>query len=295
MSREVAFNIALTTGWADRLLAVDDYVDASLNGLQVDAHGTFDLIYRIPELRAELAQAIDTVHREWSSGATCFDLSGSPIKIAVAVDAGRTVIDEAIDRVNADLLIVHHGLFWGQKWSCRDNLGAKVRKLIQGGCSLYAAHLPLDGDLRFGNGVGVAEFLSVSDVEPFFEYQGSTVGVRGSFERPMELVQIEERLSSMVGYSSHLTLPFGVSKISTVGIVTGSGSMAISDASRAGLDLLISGESKQEAFHLAQELGQNVIFAGHYATETFGVVRLGERLAEHFGGSFTFIDQPTGI
>jgi len=222
--------------------------------------------------------------------------SGAPevSRVAVAVDSGLSVIEAAIEQ-QAQLLIVHHGLLWGAEHPVTGNFGKKVRALINGGCSLYASHLPLDAHPEVGNNVELARLVGLNYLEPYMPYKGGLLGIRGSTLSPRSLDWFANELASIPGASPCLTLPFGPAAISTVGVVTGSGLLALEESARLGLDLFITGEPKQSAYHDAKELGINVLFAGHYATETFGVRAVGERLKEVFGIETLFIDEPTGI
>lgn len=244
--------------YLDSLLQISQFKDDSQNGLQVDA----------------ASKKVSTV--------------------AVAVDSGLSIIEKAI-KLKAQILIVHHGMFWNSPFSLRGIEGEKVRKLIENGCSLYGAHLPLDSHLKFGNAALLAKFLGLSDIEPFFEYHGKSIGVRTSSKQPLKLQDIVEKCKKMSGAIEPLVLPFGRKDIKNIGIVTGSGSVALEECKKLGLDLLVSGESKQSAYHLAKELQINAVFAGHYATETFGVIALGKELERKFKLKSIFIDEPTGI
>jgi len=167
--------------------------------------------------------------------------------------------------------------------------------LIEGGCSLYASHLPLDAHREVGNNAELARAVGLTDLEPYMPYKGALLGVRGRCTPPRSRDSFIEIAERFVGAKPCLTLPFGPERISTVGVVTGSGTLALEESARLGLDLFITGEPKQASYHEAKELGLNVIFAGHYATETFGVRALGERLKNTFSVEPLFIDEPTGI
>jgi dinuclear metal center YbgI/SA1388 family protein len=242
----------------DDLLELSRYRDASSNGLQVESRQT--------DIR----------------------------QIACAVDAGESVIEQAV-RGRVEMLIVHHGLFWG---TCNRLVGPLARKcslLLSHGCSLYASHLPLDGHATFGNGVLFAKFLGLESIAPAFDYAGGPVGVRATTPEPLSLEEVIARCRQLIGVVGPMVLPFGATSIQSIGIVTGSGSFAIEAAHVLKCDLLISGEPKQEAYHLAKEFRQTVLFAGHYATETFGVRALGDHLAGEFGITTMFINEETGI
>lgn len=245
--------------WLDQTLQPENYQDLGLNGLQVQSPGADEVL-----------------------------------KIAFAVDAGISVIEKAVQG-GAQLLIVHHGLFWGQQQPIVGPLAQKIDLLLKNNCCLYASHLPLDGHIQLGNAAQFLEFLGASSIEPFFRYKGMPIGAQGVFETPRSILEIRERCKSIDGYTSDLMLEFGPSKIRTLGILTGSGSLAIEESKRTGLDLLISGEAKQEAFHEAKDRQCNVLFVGHYASETFGVQAIERSLKKEFSVETTFISMPTGI
>jgi dinuclear metal center YbgI/SA1388 family protein len=260
----------------DALLTPHLYADIALNGLQVEASDT-------PE-----SQKIK--------------------KVAVAVDAGLSVIKQAI-KEEAGLLVVHHGIFWGGTPAVSGIHGKKINSLIRNNLSLYASHLPLDGNDEVGNAAELARFLELKNLSGFCEYKGQDVGVQGTCDGKRTLQDFAEKLSEMTGAVKPVVLPFGPDKIQSVAVVPGSGSQAIELCSSIGychtpsagavrrdsIDLLISGEPKQEAYHAAKEFGVNAIFAGHYATETFGVRSLAKKLESAFDVQTVFIDEPTGI
>jgi len=251
-------SLSLLTNYIDQLLKIEEYQDASLNGLQVDSGN----------------QDID--------------------RVAIAVDSGLSIIEQSIAK-KANLLIVHHGLFWGQQERLLGAFSKKLELLYKHGCSLYAAHLPLDGNPEVGNGFELGRYLGLRDLKSFFEYSGQPIGARGTLKELVDVNNFSEKMSVLDGAISPLILPFGKEKIKEVGIVTGSGSAAIPAAAAAGIDLLISGEAKHNAYHDAKELGINVAFYGHYATETFGVKALARKLTEEFELSTIFIHEGTGI
>ena len=255
----MAATLSSIVTFLDQLLAVQTFQDTALNGLQVESGST--------EIKS----------------------------VAVAVDAGSSIIERAID-LDADLLIVHHGIFWGECRAITGGLGKKVRKLLSGQCSLYASHLPLDAHLSVGNGAELARFFGLGEIQGYFEYRGQNIGVKASLSSAKPLQYFVDRAKEMIGaLATPLLLPFGASDVRTVGIVTGSGSSALDACALAGLDLLISGEPKQEVYHHAKELRQSCLFAGHYATETFGIRALQRILSDRFRVETHFIDEPTGI
>ncbi len=242
--------------WLDELLNVHAIPDASLNGLQVEG--------------------ADEVRH-----------------VAVAVDASQTAIEQAAS-VGADFLIVHHGLFWGGMEPITKMTGARVRLLIENNISLYAAHLPLDAHPEVGNNVGLAELLSLTDIQPFAESGGHLIGARGEFPNPMSLRDLADQIEEVLG-ESVLVHAGGPMEVQRIGIVTGSGSSFLHQAADLGLDALLSGEPKHDNFHVPFERGISALYAGHYMTETVGVKRLAERLEVDLGLSTEFLLLPTGL
>jgi len=161
------------------------------------------------------------------------------LKVAFAVDACQAAFDQAI-AAGAQLLIVHHGLFWEKPIRLIGHLFKRVRTLITGGCALYAAHLPLDIHPEVGNNAELARLLGLQCAAPFGEYHGSDIGI-------------------------------------------------------GGFDTFITGETSHSHFHLTTEYGLNVVFGGHYATETPGVKALARHLSAKFGLETVFLDIPTGL
>lgn len=216
---------------------------------------------------------------------------GGPIRrVGLAVDACLATILEAAQK-HCDLLIVHHGLFWGAEIRLCGHTYRRVRALIRADISLYASHLPLDAHPEVGNNIQIARRMSLSDLLPFGEYAGRQIGFQGRLEKPLPLQDAVAMCSERMGPPQSL-LRFGADRIERLGIVTGSASdpPLFEETSRSRIDLLVTGEPKQAAYNLAQEYGLNVFYGGHYHTETFGVKALGGHLAARFGLPTEFID-----
>lgn len=214
--------------------------------------------------------------------------------IAGAVDSGLSIFEEAC-ALNAQMIIVHHGIFWGNTGAISGVIGKQVRYLISHGLSLYASHLPLDGHETIGNAAKLAELLKIQVDEPFLE-DGMPIGVYGHFKETVSIEEVEISLKEFFpGLSSPLKFPFGPKNIKTVCIASGSASFAVVPASKRKTDLLITGEPNQASYHASKDHYINVIFAGHYWTETLGIKALLERLSQHFPVSTVFIECPTGI
>jgi len=157
--------------------------------------------------------------------------------------------------------------------------------------ALYAAHLPLDAHPEVGNNARIATHLQLNDRKPFARHGDRYLGVQGALPVPLAWEDCVQVCRDQVGCETQV-LRFGPDRVSRVAVVTGSATDPglFQEAARTGIDLLVTGEPKQSAYYLAQELGLNVFYGGHYRTETFGVRALGEHLAERFGIDSEFIE-----
>jgi dinuclear metal center YbgI/SA1388 family protein len=221
--------------------------------------------------------------------------SGSVDRVAFAVDAAVEPIERAI-AFDADVLVVHHGLSWGGFDRVTDQTYRRIEPLVEHDIDLYVSHLPLDGHQTLGNAAGLADALGLVDCEPFGSVGGELIGQRGRVPEPYDLDSLQTVLERHLdlGGSPIQTLDHGPDEIRDLAIVTGSGVDWLGDAADVGADALLTGEGKQQAYHESKELGINVVLAGHYATETFGVGALRD-LAREWGLETTFVDAPTGL
>ena len=245
----------------DTELRTDDYadVDASPNGLQVG-------------------------HRD-----------GEVEHVAFAVDAAEATIEAAVD-AGADALVTHHGLVWGGLDRVTGREYERVAPLVEHDIALYVSHLPLDGHPELGNAAGVAALLDLDELEPFGSLGPETVGLWGERASPLPLPELRDTLDAALdtGDQPVQTLGFGPDSVEKVAVLTGSGVDWLDEAQAVGADTLVTGEGKQQVYHEAREAGINVVLAGHYATETFGVRSL-QALAEEWGLETSYIDHPTGL
>jgi dinuclear metal center YbgI/SA1388 family protein len=219
--------------------------------------------------------------------------SGEVRKVALAVDACRESISRA-SRRKADMLIVHHGLFWGNAEPITGITASRVKGLLDGGVSLYAAHLPLDCHPEIGNNVRLASVLGITETERFGRYAGVDIGLYGRLPRPLKIEGLRRKLSSLLD-SPVQTYTFGPAVVKKIGIVSGGGASLTQAAADAGCDALLTGETSHSSYHTARENRISLVFAGHYATETFGVRALGNLIEEKLGLDSFFIDLPTGL
>lgn len=213
--------------------------------------------------------------------------------IVAAVDASEATITEAARR-EADLLLVHHGLFWDGLRPLTGRLLRRVRPLLSAEVALYSCHLPLDGHPEVGNNALLARALGVVLEGRFAPYQGAEIGWHGALETAVEPARLADLVETAVGGPVRL-LAGGPARVERVGVVTGDGASVVREAASLGLHALVTGEASHHTYFDAQELGIHVVLAGHYATETFGVKALAAHLAERFGLTWDFVDLPTGL
>ena len=214
-------------------------------------------------------------------------------KVAFAVDACEETISRAAEW-GAQMLFVHHGLFWGHEQTITGIHYRRIASLIKNDIALYACHIPLDANKLCGNNYGLAARLKLSDLEPFGEWRGMMAGVIGNAEKPLSLEQLIFK-AFPDGEKPNTVLSFGKEKVARIAIVSGCGADNLDEAVKAGADVLLTGEISHEDYHAALENHFNLIAAGHYQTETVGVKLVAEKLAKEYDIETVFIDVPTGL
>ncbi len=239
----------------DHYLAIQEWEDSSMNGLQVEGGPTVD-------------------------------------RVALATDAALATFSLAAE-AGAQLLIVHHGLFWGQPIAVTGTHRSRLATLLDNGVSLYAAHLPLDAHPEVGNNAVLAGMLGLTEQQPFGRYGGREIGVMGRLPQILSRADLAARIEALLG-SPPDVLPFGQDSIDALAIVSGGAAEMVPEAAQSGVDAFVTGESSHIAWHVAREHRMNLIYGGHYATETLGVRALGDHLADRFGVETVFLDSPTG-
>ncbi|MGC8917374.1 MAG: Nif3-like dinuclear metal center hexameric protein [Thermoanaerobaculum sp.] len=240
--------------YLDEFLGVEDCPDESLNGLQVEGKNRV----------SRVATAVSTSARFFADAAGW----------------------------GADAVLVHHGLFWrGQVEPVRGSLRQRLGILLAEDLNLFAYHLPLDRHPQVGNAAVLARKLGLEGLEPFGTFHGLTVGFAGVFPRPLSLEELARHLELLTGQET-LIFPGRGERVTSVGIVTGSGAGAFAEAVETGLDALVIGDPKEWVMHRAEEEGIHVLACGHYASERFGVQALGEHLAATFSLEVRFFDYP---
>jgi dinuclear metal center YbgI/SA1388 family protein len=215
--------------------------------------------------------------------------------IATGVTANRDFLAAAVD-AGAELAIVHHGLFFGDgPRALTPQLAERLRIVLEAGTSVTAYHLPLDAHREIGNNALLCERLGLEqDGRPFAEVKGRPIGIIGRAPQALSAAELAERVGELLGREP-LMFEDGPARIETVGIVSGGGASTIQEAVALGLDAFLTGEPAEHVMGDAREGGLHFIAAGHYATETFGVRRLGELAAERFRVEHRFIDIPNPV
>jgi dinuclear metal center YbgI/SA1388 family protein len=215
--------------------------------------------------------------------------------IVTAVSAHAELFELATAE-RADLLLVHHGIFWGAELGPIDAaLKRRLQLLFDADMSLVAYHLPLDAHPEVGNNALLARALGAETLEPFALHRGEPIGCIARL--PGAGLQARELFARVREITDRdpLALDSGPELVQRVAIVSGAGADYLADAVSAGADALLTGEPAERVMADAREARVHFIAAGHYATETFGVRRLGEILAERFGVRHLFIDVPNPI
>jgi dinuclear metal center YbgI/SA1388 family protein len=211
------------------------------------------------------------------------------LRIASTTDASLLAFRHAAEQ-GAQMLLVHHGLFWGNSFALVGVQYERMRALLAAECSLYAAHLPLDLHPDIGNNAVLARMLHLQELEPFGFHHGIALGWAGTLANVLPLEQLRQQLEQQL-HNRMEAWPFGKESIRTVAIVSGyAGDLLVEGFHR--YDLLITGGAGPSIFRLCQDAGQSILFAGHYASETVGVKALGEFLVTRFGLEHVFLDLP---
>ena len=214
--------------------------------------------------------------------------------VVTGVTAHRELFEQAAEG-SAQLVLVHHGLFWDfHPRSISPAMRERLRILFDNDIALAGYHLPLDAHPELGNNALVCEALGFERAEPFGTYHGRTIGFVGRSEGGVPLGELRARCAGEFGRD-----PFvwdsGPEVVHSLGVVTGAAASVFGEAVASGLDAFLTGEPAEHVMADARESGTHFIAAGHYATETLGVRRLGELLAERFGVEHRFVAVPNPI
>jgi dinuclear metal center YbgI/SA1388 family protein len=217
--------------------------------------------------------------------------AGGVTRIAATVDASLVTVKLAVE-AKVDLLIVHHGLFWSPTHPWTGKKYELLRQLIENNLAVYSSHLPLDAHPKLGNNAQLCAALGLKNLKPFFLTHGQTIGFKSQMN--ISRAELAKRLERATGTKPRI-IPGGNDICEHIGVVTGGAGGDLKIAADEGVDTFVTGEGPQWTFAAAEELGLNVFYGGHYATETFGVKALAAHLSKRFNRPWEFLDHPTGL
>jgi dinuclear metal center YbgI/SA1388 family protein len=210
-------------------------------------------------------------------------------RIVCGVSASRELFEQAAAR-GAQLVLVHHGLFWRSEPQRVDRrMKGRLKTLFDHDLSLAAYHLALDAHPEIGNAALLARAVGVEPARAFAQH-----GVGGTLTEPCGIEALAERVRAELEREP-LVFPFGPETVRTLAVLTGGGGRALLEAAREGYDAFLTGEPEEPALHDARELGVHFVAAGHYATERLGVQALARRLGERFGIEWEFVELPNPV
>lgn len=210
-------------------------------------------------------------------------------KLVCGVSASRELFERAAE-AGAQMVLVHHGLFWDKEpRRVGPVMKERLRALFDADLSLVGYHLALDAHPEIGNNAIVARALGISEPERFLEW-----GFGGRLSEPATLEALAARLAGLTGREP-VAFPGGPEPIERVAIITGGGAKLVREAATEGYDAYVTGEPAEPTLHLARELGIHFLAGGHYATETFGIKALAEKIAQRFELDWEFLDVPVPV
>ena len=212
-------------------------------------------------------------------------------KVAAVVDASLATVRMAV-AAKANLVIAHHGLFWGPSHPWTGKRYELLRLLLDHDVALYSSHLPLDAHPRIGNNALLCRALGLKKRSPFFLSKGQFIGWKSQLK--ISRTELGIRLANVLG-KPPVILPGGPEECRRIGVVTGGAGDELKVAAEEGVDTFITGEGRHWTHGLAEDLGLNVFYGGHYATETFGVKALAAESSKQFKVPWEFLDHPSGL
>ncbi len=207
-----------------------------------------------------------------------------------AVDACAASISEAV-AAGADLMVVHHGLFWGGLQPITGAYYRRVAPLLRAGCALYASHLPLDAHPQIGNNAVLAQMLGAGPTQPFGELNGRPIGCRFTYQADIHMLL--EQLRRIGPHVRALAAPCD-DPVLRVAVVSGGGGSVIHEAADSGCQVLITGEAAHHEVLEAEEAGVALLLCGHYWSETLGIIALLDLIRDRFGLEVRFHSHDTG-
>jgi len=252
----------------------------------------------LKKLEQYLAQLLDTASfNDYCVNGIQIEGKSEINRIVTGVSASARLFETAVE-LEADAVIVHHGLFWKDSphpMTLTGSIRNRVRLLINSDISLLGYHLPLDAHQELGNNALIADALGLTNLTyralPDLEPPISAVGdLTGSLTFEEFKLFADEVLET-----NGLALDFSKNKIDRIYILSGGGGGYFNDAVASGADLMVTGELKEQAVRSAEEMGLSLYGAGHYNSEKFGIRALGERLMKEFDLEVEFVDIPNPV
>ncbi|MFQ5508952.1 MAG: Nif3-like dinuclear metal center hexameric protein [Leptospirillia bacterium] len=215
-------------------------------------------------------------------------------RVVTGVSACMPLFERAVEE-SAQMVLVHHGMFWdGDSKVVRGSLKQRLKFLLSNDLSLLGYHLPLDAHPEVGNNAQIFDRLGLSERTDFGVYKGQAIACMGTLPEPLAFDDFLSRVNAVFGGDA-FHLPFGPDTVQTVAICSGGAPDLVREAIDRRADVYLTGEASEYVYHLAKEEGIHYIGAGHHATERFGVMALGEKLAAEFGVECRFVDIPNPI
>ncbi|MCX7911119.1 MAG: Nif3-like dinuclear metal center hexameric protein [Endomicrobia bacterium] len=201
-------------------------------------------------------------------------------KILFAVTYSKE-IGEYASKNEFDMIITHHGIFWGKIQPIKGIFKERIKPLIENNINLLTYHIPLDAHPKIGNNISIIKLLKCEKAIPFANYKGRKIGFIGIYKKPKKLIEIEEIIKTKINHKI-LHLKFGKPNINKIAVLSGEGSAYIEEALNAGVDLYITGEIPQYIYPITKESKLNLIIAGHTQTEVFGLQNLKKLISKKF-------------
>jgi dinuclear metal center YbgI/SA1388 family protein len=228
---------------------------------------------------------------EQASNGLQVENNGTVRRIAATVDASLATIRLAVE-AGADLLLVHHGLFWSSTHPWTGKRYELLDLLIRHNLAVYSSHLPLDAHPQLGNNARLCAALGLNRLRPFFYDHGLHLG----FQAKASILRSKLAASLQTATGARpKVIPGGPAICRRIGVVSGGAGGDLKIAAAEGVDTFVTGEGPHWTYAMAEDLGINVLYGGHYATETFGVKALAARLSDKFKLPWSLLDHPTGL
>jgi dinuclear metal center YbgI/SA1388 family protein len=244
------------TEYLNRYLKIDEFNDDCPNGLQVQGKSTVK-------------------------------------KIITSVSASVELFNTAVEK-KADAVIVHHGIIWYfERPVYKGGYRERIKILLENDINLYAYHLPLDAHEEVGNNARICQLLGVQNLKPLGDYKGQSVGLHGTLKKT-DKNTLFSKIAQIVNREP-LIFEYGPDMIESVGVISGGAQKELKEAVMQGLDIFITGEVSEHIMHYAKEENIHFVSAGHYATEKFGILALGQKLQEKYNLSVSFEDIPNPV